>query len=100
MKIRKLLIFKYKQRGELVMETDIFSSDKDIMSVVTKYVYLEKVTLTGNTFLGHCPFHEEKTPSFTVDPNKQTFHCLGCGLNGNVDDFLKLIGENNVSERK
>ena len=40
-------------------------------------------------FKGLCPFHEEKTPSFTVNPSKQYYHCFGCGAHGDVVDFIK-----------
>ena len=48
----------------------------DIVSVVSEYVKLRK---TGKNYVGLCPFHQEKTPSFTVDPEKQFFYCFGCG---------------------
>ncbi len=57
----------------------------DIVEIISEYVSLSK---TGNNFKGLCPFHNEKTPSFVVSPEKQIFHCFGCGAGGNVFTFL------------
>jgi DNA primase len=57
----------------------------DIVDVVSETVLLKK---TGKNFVGLCPFHAEKTPSFTVSPDKQIFYCFGCGSGGNVFSFL------------
>src|SRR5262245_39153749 len=57
----------------------------DIVEVVSRHVPLEK---KGRTWKALCPFHEEKTPSFTVNPERQTFKCFGCGKGGNVFTFL------------
>lgn len=57
----------------------------DIVEVVSEIVSLKR---SGNNYLGLCPFHSEKTPSFTVSPDKQIFHCFGCGTGGNVFSFL------------
>jgi len=57
----------------------------DVVEVVGKYVQLKK---GGANFMGLCPFHGEKSPSFSVSPTKQFFHCFGCGKNGNAIGFL------------
>jgi DNA primase len=57
----------------------------DIVDVVGRYVTLKK---GGQNYLGLCPFHGEKTPSFTVSPTKQFFHCFGCGAHGSAVGFL------------
>jgi DNA primase len=57
----------------------------DVVEIVGRYVQLKK---TGANFSGLCPFHAEKSPSFTVSPSKQFYHCFGCGKNGNAISFL------------
>ena len=57
----------------------------DIYDVVAQYVDLKK---RGRYFFGLCPFHSEKTPSFSVAPDKQIYHCFGCGAGGNVFSFI------------
>ena len=57
----------------------------DIVEIISGYVALKK---RGRNFMGLCPFHNEKTPSFSVSPDKQIFHCFGCGKGGNVFSFL------------
>lgn len=57
----------------------------DIVAVISEYVALEQA---GKNFKGCCPFHQEKTPSFIVSPERQTYHCFGCGAGGNVFSFL------------
>lgn len=60
-------------------------SRNDIVDVIGGYVHLQK---KGSTYFGLCPFHNEKTPSFSVSPNKQMYYCFGCGAGGNVFTFL------------
>ena len=60
----------------------------DINDVVSTYVTLKK---RGNTYVGLCPFHNEKTPSFTVYPATQSFYCFGCGAGGDAVTFVKKI---------
>ncbi len=63
-------------------------SASDILSVVSSYVHLKK---RGNRYWGCCPFHNEKTPSFSVVPDQGFFYCFGCHAGGNVFKFLSLI---------
>ena len=57
----------------------------DIVDVVSQYV---KLTRKGSSYFGLCPFHNEKTPSFSVTPGKQMYYCFGCGAGGNVFNFI------------
>lgn len=57
----------------------------DIVDVISQYV---KLTKKGATYFGLCPFHGEKTPSFSVTPSKQMYYCFGCGAGGNVITFV------------
>ncbi len=57
----------------------------DIIGVIGSYINLKK---SGNNYLGLCPFHNEKTPSFSVSQSKQMYHCFGCGVGGNVYTFI------------
>lgn len=63
-------------------------SANDIVDVVSSYVNLKR---HGTNFFGNCPFHREKTPSFSVAPEKQIYHCFGCGQGGNVISFIMKI---------
>ncbi|ENB7488833.1 CHC2 zinc finger domain-containing protein [Citrobacter koseri] len=62
----------------------------DILKTVGSSVHLDR---QGRNYVGFCPFHSEKTPSFTVDPAAQTFRCLGCGAHGDAEEFAKLLLE-------
>ncbi len=67
---------------------DLIKEKIDFIEVVSKYTNLRK---SGRTFVGLCPFHNEKTPSFHVDPDKKLFHCFGCGKGGDVITFIMEI---------
>lgn len=60
-------------------------SRNDIVDVISQYV---KLTRKGSSYFGLCPFHNEKTPSFSVTPGKQMYYCFGCGAGGNVFNFI------------
>jgi DNA primase len=60
----------------------------DIVEFIGRYVKLKK---QGSNYVGLCPFHQEKTPSFTVSPSKQLYHCFGCGASGDIVTFLMRI---------
>lgn len=70
---------------ELIEEVRIHN---DILDVVSEYVRMEK---QGKNYFGLCPFHREKTPSFSVETGKQIFYCFGCGKGGNVFQFISLV---------
>ena len=57
----------------------------DIVDVIDAYTTLKKA---GKNYKGLCPFHQEKTPSFSVEPDKQFYYCFGCGAGGNALGFL------------
>ena len=69
-------------------EVEELKSKADIYSIISSYVKLKK---TGKNFTGLCPFHKEKTPSFTVDTSKQLYHCFGCGEGGDLISFIEKI---------
>lgn len=60
-------------------------SKADIVNIISEFLPLKK---RGRNFIANCPFHNEKTPSFTVSPEKQIYHCFGCNASGNVFSFL------------
>lgn len=67
---------------------DEIRNSNDIVDVISQYVVLKR---SGRNFFGLCPFHREKSPSFSVSPDKQIFHCFGCGAGGNVIHFVSKI---------
>jgi len=70
-------------------------SSLDIVDVISKHVVLKKA---GHIYSGLCPFHNEKTPSFTVTPSKQIFKCFGCGEGGDVFTFLMKISNQSFGD--
>ncbi|MES1022831.1 DNA primase [Gloeocapsa sp. BRSZ] len=67
----------------------------DIVDVVSEHVVLRK---RGKDYVGLCPFHDEKTPSFSVSPTKQMYYCFGCNAGGNAIKFLMEVGKSSFSE--
>ena len=67
---------------------DEVKSSNDIVDVISQYISLKR---SGRNYFGLCPFHNEKSPSFSVSPDKQIFHCFGCGVGGNVISFISKI---------
>ena len=70
---------------ELIQEID---NHNDIVDIVSEYVDFKR---RGRNLVALCPFHKEKTPSFSVSPDKQLFYCFGCGAGGNVINFIMRI---------
>lgn len=74
---------------------DEIKVNNDIVDIISQYVILKR---SGRNFLGLCPFHKEKTPSFSVSPDKQIFHCFGCGVGGDVISFVCKMENINYRE--
>jgi len=70
-------------------------NNNDIVDIISQYVILKR---SGRSYFGLCPFHKEKSPSFSVSPDKQIFHCFGCGAGGNVFHFISKIENINFIE--
>jgi DNA primase len=66
-------------------KVELIRRSSDIVEVISDFVHLKK---QGRQYIGLCPFHGEKSPSFSVSPDKQLYHCFGCGAGGNVFSFL------------
>lgn len=98
----KSLFFYNSFEGVVIMATripqefiDEVSSKADIVDIISKYVQLKK---SGKNLVGLCPFHEERTPSFTVTEDKQIFKCFSCGRGGNVFKFVSEIKDESFPE--
>ena len=74
---------------------DEIKTKNDIIDIVSQYVVLKRA---GRNYMGLCPFHKEKSGSFCVSPDKQIFHCFGCGVGGNVFHFIQKIENINFKE--
>ncbi len=74
---------------------DEIRNNNDIVDIISQYVTLKR---SGRNYFGLCPFHKEKSPSFSVSPDKQIFHCFGCGVGGNVFHFISKIENINFVE--
>ncbi len=67
---------------------DEVRQSNDIVDIISQYMQLKR---SGRNYFGLCPFHNEKSPSFSVSPDKQIFHCFGCGVGGNVFSFVSKL---------
>ena len=76
-------------------EIEEIKSRAGIVDVVSEYVALRKA---GRNFIGLCPFHKEKTPSFSVNAERQIFYCFGCGSGGDVFEFIMKVNNMSFSE--
>ncbi|GEL78306.1 DNA primase [Tenuibacillus multivorans] len=74
---------------------DQITDNNNIVDVISEYI---KLTKRGRNYFGLCPFHGEDTPSFSVSPEKQIFHCFGCGKGGNVASFMMEIEQISFTE--
>ena len=70
-------------------------ANTNIVDVVSAHVHLKK---RGSNYVGLCPFHNEKTPSFNVSPSKNIFHCFGCGAGGSAITFLMRYNNSTFQE--
>src|ERR1044071_5740746 len=74
--------------GTIPSETiEEIAAANDIVEVIGSYFPLKRA---GSTYKALCPFHQEKTPSFTVNPSRQIFKCFGCGVGGSVFRFVEI----------
>ncbi len=81
-----------KYSDEVVEEV---RSRNDIVDVISGYIKLQR---KGSYYMGLCPFHNEKTPSFSVTPSRQMYHCFGCGVSGDVFSFVMEYDHKNFQE--
>lgn len=75
----------------------MIDEEKDIIYVISNYLNLKKM---GKNYVTLCPFHNEKTASFTVTEEQQFFYCFGCKIGGNAETFLKLCKNKNISKKE
>ena len=81
--------------GQSRSDLEEIRSRANIVEIVSEYVNLKK---TGRNYVGLCPFHKEKSPSFSVNPEKQIFYCFGCGEGGDVFSFLMKVNNTEFPE--
>ena len=74
---------------------DAVKERADIVDIVSDHVVLRK---RGKDFTGLCPFHDDKSPSFSVSPSKQFYYCFSCGAGGNALTFLMELGKRSFSD--
>ena len=84
--------------GRGLISEEIINQIKDRVDIVDIVAQHVSMTKADQNLKGRCPFHQDKTPSFTVSPSKQIFHCFGCGAGGNVCTFLTRITGANFPE--
>ena len=84
--------------GRGLISEEIINQIKDRVDIVDIVAQHVSMTKADQNLKGRCPFHQDKTPSFTVSPSKQIFHCFGCGAGGNVFTFLTRITGANFPE--
>lgn len=85
---RRTLLASEKEASQLRAEVERIKREVRIDEVVDCYVQLRKA---GKTYVGLCPFHDDRVPSFTVYPDQGTFHCFGCGAHGDALTFLQKV---------
>lgn len=68
---------------------------RDIIDLLNPYIQLERI---GNSLKGKCPFHNEKTPSFHINPKREFYHCFGCGKGGSLKTLVSEIWEHRDNE--
>jgi len=84
--------------GRGLISEDVINQVKDRVDIAEVVGHHVSLTRAGQNLKGLCPFHQEKSPSFTVSPSRQIFHCFGCGAGGNVFSFLMRITGANFPE--
>ncbi|MCE9536027.1 MAG: DNA primase, partial [Nitrospirae bacterium] len=84
--------------GRGLISEDVINQVRDRVDIAEVVGHHVSLTRAGQNLKGLCPFHQEKSPSFTVSPSRQIFHCFGCGAGGNVFAFLMRITGANFPE--